>query len=82
MGLDREGPASEGDNNMRNLKLVVSLVLLAMLVIFSIQNAEVLGINFLFWSLQVRRALLLFLVLAIGIVIGWVLRSLRRAEPK
>jgi uncharacterized integral membrane protein len=82
MGLDREGPASEGDNNMRNLKLVVSLVLLAMLVIFSIQNAEVLSINFLFWSLQVRRALLLFLVLAIGIVIGWVLRSLRRAEPK
>jgi uncharacterized integral membrane protein len=67
---------------MRNLKLVVSLVLLAMLVIFSIQNAEVLSINFLFWSLQVRRALLLFLVLAIGIVIGWVLRSLRRAEPK
>lgn len=67
---------------MRNVKLIVSLNLLALLVIFSIQNAELLQINFLFWSFEMRRALMLFLVLAIGVVIGWTLHSLRNARSE
>ena len=67
---------------MRNVKLVSALALLGLLVVFSIQNAELLQVNFLLWSFEMRRALILFLVLAIGIILGWVLHSFRRASQK
>lgn len=65
---------------MKNPKVILSLVLLGLLIVFVIQNAEVLNVNFLFWSFAMSRALTLFFVLAIGIVIGWVLHGLRRAR--
>ncbi len=60
---------------MREIKLILSLTGLALIVIFVIQNSEVLNVEFLFWSFQIRRAFLLFIVLAIGIAIGWLLHG-------
>ncbi len=67
---------------MRNLKLVLGLVSLTLVVVFSIQNAELLQVNFLIWSFEMRRALLLFLVLAVGILIGWAAHSFKSASGK
>ncbi len=64
---------------IRNLKLVASLVLVGLVVIFVVQNTEVLNVEFLIWSFEIRRAFLIFLVLAIGIIVGWVVR--KGAEP-
>ena len=61
-----------------NAKLILSLVLVGLLVIFSAQNYEVVRLRFLFWHLDMSRAVLLFLVLAAGIAIGWTLAGLRR----
>jgi len=47
-----------------------------LVVIFMIQNATVVELRFLFWSLSMSRALLMFFLLAIGIVVGWTLHSL------
>ena len=58
-----------------NVKITSILVLVALVVLFVIQNITVVEINFLFWSLQMSRALLIFFLLAIGIVIGWLLHS-------
>jgi uncharacterized integral membrane protein len=52
-------------------KLFFGIVLLILVVIFTLQNTAVVHIRFLAWEFAVSRALLLFLVLAIGIVIGW-----------
>ena len=58
----------------RNLKLVASLILIGLVVVFVAQNTEVLRVEFLIWSFEIRRAFLIFLVLGIGIIVGWVLR--------
>lgn len=58
-----------------NIKLVISLVLLALVLIFVVQNTQVVEIHFLLWSLAMSRALVIFLVLAIGMLAGWLLAS-------
>ena len=67
---------------MRNLKMVLSLAGLTLFLVFVIQNTEAVDVEFLFWSFQTGRAILLFIVLAIGIGIGWILHGWpRRRRP-
>ncbi len=61
-----------------NAKLIFVLVLTSLAVLFIMQNVAAVEIQFLFWSIQMSRALLMFLLLAIGIVIGWFLHSYMR----
>lgn len=63
---------------MKNIKLIVILVALGLAVTFIIQNAAVVEISFLFWSLQISRSLLIFIVLCLGIVAGWLLSGFLR----
>ena len=58
-----------------NAKLFVVLLLFGAAVLFIIQNVAVVEIQFLFWSMQMSRSLLMFLLLAIGILIGWFLHA-------
>jgi putative membrane protein len=58
-----------------NAKLIFVLMLTSLAVLFIMQNVAAVEIQFLFWSIQMSRALLMFLLLAIGIVIGWFLHS-------
>lgn len=68
---------------MRNLKMVLSLAGLALFLLFVIQNTEAVNVEFLFWSFETRRAILLFIVLAIGIGVGWILHGWpRRGRPE
>ena len=54
-----------------NWKFIVVAVLLLFLVIFTVQNYEVVEIKFLLWSFRTSRAILIFVTLFIGIAIGW-----------
>lgn len=58
-----------------NYKLIIALILAGLVVVFIVQNVAVVEITFLFWSLAMSRSLLMFLVLAIGITVGWLLRG-------
>ena len=58
-----------------NYKLILILILAGLLVAFVVQNVSVTEVRFLFWTLAISRALLLFLVLSIGIIVGWLLHS-------
>lgn len=60
-----------------NIRLVLVLALIGLIVIFTIQNVAEVEIQFLLWGFQTRRALLIFVVLAIGIMIGWIAHSVR-----
>ncbi len=62
---------------MWHSKLVLALVLIGLVVLFAVQNYEVVQLRLLFWSVEMSRALLLFLVLATGIGLGWIVRSLK-----
>ncbi len=58
-----------------NYKKIISLVLAALTILFILQNIAVINISFLFWTFFISRSVLIFLVLLVGIVIGWLLRS-------
>lgn len=55
-----------------NPKLILTLTLIVLAVIFIIQNTAVVEIHFLFWMVSMSRSLFMFFLLAIGIVAGWV----------
>jgi len=55
-----------------NIRAYIGLALLLLVVVFIIQNAIAVDIRFLFWKLSMSRSLMIFLVLAIGVVIGWI----------
>jgi len=59
-------------------KAYVGLALLLLIVVFTLQNAEVVTVNFLLWRLSVSRSLMIFIVLIVGIVVGVVLAGLAR----
>lgn len=55
---------------MQQTKFILGVALLVLLVIFTAQNTEIVTITFFFWKLSISRALMVFFVLAIGVVIG------------
>ncbi|MCI0506990.1 MAG: LapA family protein [Gammaproteobacteria bacterium] len=55
-----------------NAKLIIALCLVLLIILFTIQNAEVVTVQFLFWKLSVSQVLMIFFVFAIGIVVGWI----------
>jgi len=61
-----------------HVKAYVGLALLLLIVVFTLQNAEVVTVYFLIWRLSVSRSLMIFMVLIVGIVVGAVLASLAR----
>lgn len=51
-------------------KLIILLVLSLLLVIFAVQNYEVVSIQFLFWSFQTSRTIILFGAFFVGVLVG------------
>ncbi len=65
-----------------SFKLSLGLTLLIIVVVFTIQNVEIVAIKFLFWELAISRALMIILVLTVGILIGWFLSSFYRRTQR
>jgi len=66
-----------------NYKMPLVIILLLLVVIFTLQNTEQVNISLLFWHVTLSRALMIFLVLAIGLLAGWILGTVqcRRHPP-
>jgi uncharacterized integral membrane protein len=58
-----------------SFKLILSIVMAGMAVLFIIQNVPSVEVTFLFWTLSMSRALLMSLILSTGIILGWLLHS-------
>jgi lipopolysaccharide assembly protein A len=58
-----------------HLKLILSLLLAGLAVLFVVQNVAVVEVRFLLWGLQMTLSLLIFLLFAGGILVGWLLHS-------
>lgn len=58
-----------------NFKLVVILLLSSFAVLFIAQNVAVVEISFLYWKASMQSSLLIFFVLLIGFVLGWIMHS-------
>ena len=59
-----------------NIKLIAGLLLASLIVLFAVQNAEPVEFRFLIWTFALSRALMMFILLAIGVLLGWSLHAL------
>ncbi|TFH25500.1 MAG: LapA family protein [Bacteroidia bacterium] len=51
-------------------KIVIIVVLAVLLIIFVLQNTEMVVVKFWFWDASIPEALLLFVTFAVGLIIG------------
>jgi len=64
-----------GKRDSMNYKNILIILLAGLAFLFIIQNMAVVEIQFLFWSVALSRSLVILLLLAVGIAIGWFLHS-------
>ncbi len=65
-----------------NLKFGLIIFLAALFGLFVLQNIEQVQVSFLFWSISMSRVIMLFFVISMGIVIGWLLRGHFMHNPR
>jgi uncharacterized integral membrane protein len=55
------------------IRNIIFTCLIAFVLIFVVQNTQVVEFRFLVWTISMSRALMLFGTLAIGFIAGWLL---------
>ena len=53
-------------------KVILLLLVIVLAIVLLLQNTGVTEFNLLFWDLQMSRAILVFIVLVIGFILGFV----------
>ena len=68
---------------MRSFKTIITLLLVIVVLIFSIQNIAAVEIQFLLWTFSIPRAMLVVILLGVGFLIGMLVHSLlfHRRKP-
>ena len=64
--------------NYLRRRIGLVMVLLILVLIFAVQNAALIEIQLLRWIVDVRRSVLIAVVLFIGFVMGWSARTIYR----
>ena len=65
-----------------NSKVIILLILLGIVILFTLQNTQVVELRLLFWTVSMSRALMIFIVLAIGIILGMLMCNISRRKHK
>jgi len=60
--------------------LIFAVLIIAVVTIFSVQNASPVAITLLFWHFQVSLAIIVFLSTLIGVIIGAIVFSVLRRK--
>ena len=55
------------------IKIIIVISLLLLLVIFALQNTEIVEVKLWFWLVKTSKALLILLSITIGVIIGMIL---------
>lgn len=64
------------------IRNILFIVLIGAVLVFVVQNTQVVEVKILFWTLSMSRALILLLTLATGLVGGWLLTVPKRRPGK
>lgn len=64
--------------------LVFAVLIIAVVTVFSVQNASPVAVTFLFWNFEASLAIVIFLSTLIGVIIGAIVFSVlrRKISPK
>ena len=61
-----------------NLKLIFAYAIGILALVFVIQNLETVQVNFLLWTVQMPRAVMLLVVFLAGAATAWLFATFRR----
>lgn len=62
------------------VRRATSVLILAALALFAVQNVAAASVAFLLWTFQLPLFVVILLSFAAGVVVGWVYRPLRRGS--
>ena len=63
------------------LTVILLLIVIALVAIFSVQNAMPITITFLFWKFEASLAIIIFLIALIGMIAGAIIVLLLKIKP-
>jgi uncharacterized integral membrane protein len=58
------------------VRLILIFTFFGVGIVFTLQNTAAVTVEFLAWSVTLSRALLVFLLVVVGTLLGWLLRSM------
>jgi uncharacterized integral membrane protein len=61
--------------------IIVLLILVCIVVVFSVQNASPVAIEFFFWRFEASLAIILFLTVITGMIAGALIVALLKMKP-
>ena len=64
------------------LKTIIAVIFAIIIVVFSLQNAEVIDVKFLFWKLTLSRVLVILGSFSIGVLVGILVSMKKSLMPK
>ena len=62
------------------IRNIIFICLIGLVIIFVLQNTQVVEVRLLFWTISMSRALILFGTLVIGLIGGWLLTLPKRSK--
>ncbi|WP_111706876.1 lipopolysaccharide assembly protein LapA domain-containing protein [Lutibacter citreus] len=62
-------------------KTIIAILFISLIIIFSLQNAEITDVKFLFWKISISRVLVILGSFVIGILVG-ILVSIKKKFTK
>jgi len=59
------------------MKFIIGIIVGILVIIFMVQNVDVVEIKFLAWDMQIPRAIMILIVFILGISVGYVVHGIR-----
>jgi len=63
-------------------KTILAILFITIIIVFSLQNAEIIDVKFLFWKLSVSRVLVILSSFVIGILVGILISFKKKLTKK
>jgi uncharacterized integral membrane protein len=60
------------------LKTIIAIILAVLALVIVIQNTQVVSLQLFFWQVYMSRIVLIILMLAIGVAIGYIIAKVKR----
>ena len=67
------------------VRFILGIIIGVVVIIFMFQNVQPIEVTFLAWTLTLSRAVILLIVFAVGIIVGWIFHGVgkrRRDKAK
>ncbi len=64
------------------MKFIIGIIIGILVIVFMVQNVEVVDISFLAWTMHLPRAIMIMIVFVLGIGVGYIARGVRTRKKE